>query len=190
LQGQGQPVQSDTDLGDCCRVVLRKDKSGLHHLRPLNEKGDRRVVQQLLMCWQVEWIGQGERRNRKLVFPLHMQDRSAGHQDLARWTGQQQFHQRGRGCEDLLKIIQQQQEVFVLQERFERLEERILLDIPQTEGLCNTGYDQVKGAERSKLHQADALSKYLVQIRRNLNRQACLADAGRTCEGEEPDLRP
>src|SRR6266480_240592 len=60
----------------------------------------------------------------------------------------------------------------------------------RTEGLCNTGYDQVKVAERSKLHQADALSKYLVQIRRNLTRQACLADAGRTGEGEQPDLRP
>src|SRR6266699_458384 len=129
LQGQGQPVQSDTDLGDCCRVILRKDKSGLHHLRTLHEQGDRRVVQQLLMCWQVEWIGQGERRNRKLVFPLHMQDRSAGHQNFEGWTGQQQFHQRGRGCKYLLKIIQQQQEVFVTQERFERLEERPFLDI-------------------------------------------------------------
>src|SRR3989442_1559990 len=129
LQGQGQPVQPDADLGYSSRVVLRKDKSGLHGLRTLNEKGDRRVVQKLLMCWQMEWIGQGERRHRKLVFPLHVQDRSAGHQNRDGGTGQEQFNQRGRSCEDLLKIIQQQQEVLVTQERFERLEERTFLDI-------------------------------------------------------------
>src|SRR5437667_2468546 len=72
LQGQGQPIPLDADPGYCSRVVLRKDKSGLHHLRPLNEQGDRRVVQQLLVCRQVEGIGQGEWRNRKLVFTLHM----------------------------------------------------------------------------------------------------------------------
>ena len=82
LKGQWQPVQSDADLGDSSRVVLRKDKLGLHHLRTLNEKGDRRVVQQLLVRWQVERIGQGERRNQKLIFTLHVQYRSAGHHDL------------------------------------------------------------------------------------------------------------
>src|SRR5260370_42097243 len=89
LQGQGQPVQSDADLGYSSRVVFRKDKSGLHHLRTLNEKGNRRVLQQLLGCWQVERIGQGEWRNCKLVFTLHMQDSPAGHQDLEGGTGQQ-----------------------------------------------------------------------------------------------------
>src|SRR5437868_5182768 len=37
LQGQGQPVQPDADLGYSSRVVLRKDKLGLHHLCALNE---------------------------------------------------------------------------------------------------------------------------------------------------------
>ena len=129
LQGQWQPIQPDADLGYCNRVVLRECKIWLHHLRTLNEKGDRSVLQQLLMCWQVERIGQGEGRNRKLVFPLYVQGRPAGHQDIDEWTGQQQFNQRGRGLEDLLKIIQQQQEVFVTQERFERLEQRTFLDI-------------------------------------------------------------
>ena len=117
-----------------------------------------------------------------------------GSRHLKRWLaslpGEQQFNQRRRGFEYLLEIIQQQQEVSVTQERFERLEQRIFLDIPETESLCNSGYDQVKVADRSKLHQADAMRKYLVQIRRNLNRQACLADASRTGEGEQPDLRP
>src|SRR6266567_2150308 len=113
LQGQGQPVQLDTDLGYSSRVVLRKDQVGLHHLRALHEQGDRRVVQQFLMSWQVKRIRQGERRHGELVFALHVQYSPAGHQDLDRWTGQQQFHQRGRGFEDLLEVIQQQQEVFV-----------------------------------------------------------------------------
>src|SRR2546421_4532874 len=129
LQGQGQPVQLDADLGESSRVVLRECKIGLHCLRTLNEKGDRPILQKLLMRWQVERIGQGERRNRKLVFSLHVQDRSAGHQDLDGGTGQEEFNQRGRGLEDLLKIIQQQQKVFVTQERFERGEQRTFLDI-------------------------------------------------------------
>jgi hypothetical protein len=129
LQGQWQPVQSNADLGYSCRVVLSKGKIGLHGLRTLNEKGDRRVLQKLLMCWQMEWIGQGERRNRKLVFTLHMQYRSAGHQNLDGWTGQEQFNQRGCSFKYLLKIIQQQQEGFVTQESFERLEQRTFLDI-------------------------------------------------------------
>src|SRR5260370_30082668 len=129
LQGQRQPVQADADLGYSSRVVLRKDKLGINQLRTRNEKGDRRVVEQLLMCWQVKRIGQGERRNRKFVFTLHVQYRSAGHHDLDRWTGQEQFNQRGRGFEYLLEIIKQQQEVFVTQESFERLEQRTFLDI-------------------------------------------------------------
>src|SRR5258708_37440335 len=129
LQGQRQPVQADADLGYSSRVVLRKDKLGLHHLRTLNEKGDRRVLQQLLICWQVKRIGQGERRNRKLVFTLHVQYRSAGHQDLYGWTGQEQFNQRGRGLEGLIKIIQQHQEGFVTPERLWRLIQQKFLDI-------------------------------------------------------------
>src|SRR5260370_25605241 len=129
LQGQRQPVQADADLGYSSGVVLRKDKLGLHHLRTLNEKGDRRVLQKLLICWQVKRIGQGERRNRKLVFTLHVQYRTAGHHDLDRWTSQEQFNQRWRGFEYLLKIIQQQQEGFVTQESFERREQRTFLDI-------------------------------------------------------------
>ncbi len=34
------------------------------------------------------------------------------------------------------------------------------------------------------------MRKYLDQIRRDFLSQACLADAGCTGEGEEPDLRP
>src|SRR5205807_7828971 len=146
LNRQWQPVQSDADLGYSSCVVLRKDKLGLHRLRTLNEKGDRRVVQQLLVRWQVERIGQGERRNRKLVFTLHVQYRSAGHQDLDGWTGQEQFNQRGRGFEYLLEIIQQQQEVFVTQERFERLEQRPFLDISYAVFCLKKKNDQVKVA--------------------------------------------
>src|SRR6266487_3873653 len=190
LQGQWQSVQLDADLGDRRRVVLRKDKIGLHRLRTLNEKRDRPVVQQLLMRWQVQRIGQGERRHRKLVFPLHMQYCPAGHQDLEGGTGQQQFHQGGRGCEDLLKIIQQQQEVFVAQERFEGGEPRTFLDIAQAQRLGDGGHDQVRVAHSSKLHQAHPVRKRLAQIHRHLLSQLCLADAAGTGEGEESDLRP
>src|SRR5439155_13836973 len=101
-------------------------------------------------------------------------------QDLDGGTGQQQVHQRRRGLEDLLKIIQQQQEVFVTQERFERLEERPFLDISYAVFRFKGRYDQVKVAERSKLHQADAMRKYLAQIRRHFLSQACFADAAGT----------
>ena len=190
LKGQWQPVQSDADLDYSGSVVLRKDKLGLHHLRTLNEKGDCRILQQLLICWQVERIRQGEWRHRELVFPLHVQDRSAGHQDLDGWTGQEQFNQRGRSWEDLLEIIQQQQEVFVTQERFERLEEQTFLDISETERPCDGWHNQVRVAERSKLHQADTVRKYLDQIRRDFLSQACLADTNGTSEDEKPDLKP
>src|SRR5256885_15054058 len=119
-----------------------------------------------------------------------MQDRSAGHEDLDGWTSQEQFHQRRRGLDDLLKIIQQQQEVFITQEGFERLEQRTFLGISQAQRLCDGGHDQLSVAERSKLYLADAMKKYLAQIRRDFLSQACLADAGGSPEGEGLGPRP
>ena len=63
-------------------------------------------------------------------------------------------------------------------------------DISKAERLCNGGYDQVKVADRSKLYQADAMSKHTDQIGRDFLSQACLTDAARAGEREEPNPRP
>ncbi len=87
----------------------------LHRQGPLQEKGERCILQKLLTLDRLQACGKCQWRNRKLMFSLEVQIGAARYQDLQIGTGEQQCCEVWRGLHHLLKIIEDQQELFLFE---------------------------------------------------------------------------
>ena len=96
----------------------------------------------------------------------------------------QQFSEQGSGSDHLLKVIEYQQEVLVLQGRFQENLERLASHFSECQGLSNGEENLIGVAQRCKVHKIDTIRVALKQISRYLKSQTRLANASRTCNGQ------
>jgi hypothetical protein len=90
-----------------------------------------------------------------------MQDGAAGHQDFQPRASVQQFNQL-RGCRHhLLKIIQQQEHLFLSQRGYDTFHNWLISCFPQSKGLGNSWQDQIWIADRGQRDEADALCEVI-----------------------------
>jgi hypothetical protein len=117
-----------------------------------------------------------------------MQSGPTAHQHLQLWAGSQQVREQRSGWGNLLKVIQQQQEVLVTQEAFKLIYHGLPGGFSQTQGMGDGGSDQCGIAQRLQRDEADTSGEVLSQISRYLERHPRFANTAGTREDQEAYL--
>ena len=159
LDRQRQPVESRADLLDGrIGVDLAADSK-----RPIDEKCD--------------GVGRGERV--ELVFHLarQAQRRPARHEHLKIRRLRQQVGDAGRGGQQVLEVVEQQEHRAAAQEAAKI--------VARADRLRDLGEHQFRIRERAQAHPEHAISKRADAFRRDMEREARLARASRPGDGDE-----
>src|SRR5215471_15694095 len=169
-------------------IRLRQLKVMLDCSRTLEEECHRCILRESFTLRKMGKIRDRQRWDGKLLFPLDMEHRTAGHADgEMRATGQQVGHVWS--CrQDLLEVVEYEQHVFVLQEGFEESHKRQCPVLFDFERLSDGGNDQVGVADRSQLDERDAIGKVVEELSGDLQNQAGFADTASPGEGHQTHL--
>src|SRR5215471_9344034 len=122
------------------------------------------------------------------MFPLDMQYSTAGDQDLEMGTGCKQMRKHRGSHHHLLKVVEEEQQVFLPQKRFQKLQERSLSIFFDPKRLGNGGNDQGRVGNRSQWDKADAIGERIKLALSDLYAQACFTDPSRASEGHQADV--
>ena len=157
-----------TDLGDGTGVGLCELKIGPHGLGSLKEERDRCILgkgfllRKLFEVWQCQWW------HRKLVFALDVQPGAARYQEFEPGAGGQEGGQL-RGCwQDLLKVVEHEQQVLVLERGFQQVQGRLGTGLFESKGPSDGRNDQLWVTDGGKGDEVDAIDKIITQIGRYL----------------------
>src|SRR6266436_946339 len=90
LNGQRQPIQVNTNLGDGTSIGGIHLEVGLDRLRTFEEEGYRCILCERFALWKLREVGQRQWQHGKLVFTTDVQHDATGHQNLEVRTGGQQ----------------------------------------------------------------------------------------------------
>src|SRR6266480_3318100 len=140
------------------------------------------------MLWQMLHIRYSKRRHYIDVLGFNMEDSPTGDQYLEFGTNHEKFRKQRSGWQHLLKIVQQQQELFGAQERAEVFEEGTLPVLLESQCMRNGGDDKVRITDGSQRYKTYAMGKLLQHIACKGQGQACLADA--RCAGQGEHAHP
>src|SRR5437588_2148694 len=117
-----------------------------------------------------------------------MQSRPTAHQHLQFWAGSQQLREERSNWGNLLKVIQQQQEVLLSKEAFELSHHRLPGGFSQTQGIGDGGRNQCGIAKRLQRDEADTGGEVLLQVSRYLECQPRFANPAGAREDQEAYL--
>src|SRR6266567_2846577 len=117
LYCQRQSIQAYTDLRHCTRSGRSELEGGQGRTSTLQEEGCRPVLREFLAPGKVSKVRQSQRGDRKLLFSLNMQRGTAGDHHLESRASSKQLCHLWRRGHHLLKVIQDQQDLLVLQKR-------------------------------------------------------------------------
>src|SRR6266566_10133411 len=189
FDGQRQPIQAHTDLGDSSGVGGSHLEVGTGSLHTLKEEGYCRILGEGLASWKMGEVGERQWRDGKLVFPTDMQHGTAGYQDLELRAVSQQVRKPRCRCGYLLEVVEEQQQALVLQISLQKTRYWLLSGFFDPQCLSNRGNDQVEIANGSQWDKADAVGIVIEQLSRYLEPQARFADTTGTREGQQTHLR-
>src|SRR5215469_14624459 len=106
-------------------------------------------------------IGHRKRWDGKLLFGLYMQRHATGHEHFEQWTGGEEFCYF-YGCIDyLLEVVQQQQDLIILQVRFQLVEQWLLFVFFEVKHLGNGGYEKPGITNGGQIHEIQPIREYL-----------------------------
>src|SRR6266849_200697 len=139
-------------------------------------------------------LGQCQWGDCELVFPLDMQYSATGHQDFQMWAGSEQVSKLWSLHHHLLEAVQHQQEVLIAQECFQVL--RVFLAqvwsqllVFQAERVGDGMHDECGIADGGQWYEPDPIGEAVEQLGRDLQAQACFADASHAGESHKTDVR-
>jgi hypothetical protein len=132
----------------------------------------------------------GQRQWRHGIDSLsrQVQRRAAGGQDGQAGSGSQEGGQRGRGIDDLLEVVEDEQKLAVTQGAQQPRLRRLILRLPHAQDLGDHRENQVALVHRRQRNEGDAAGDAGGSIRCHPQREARLAGAAGSGEGEEPDI--
>ena len=133
-------------------------------------------------------IRQGERSHGKDLFGLQMQHRSACHQDGELRAESEEMLELWRGGHDLLKVVKQQQQAFVLQNQLHQLEQWEPFALVDRKLLGDGGQEQVRVTDGGKGDERDPIDEVLGQGSPEVDSQAGFANATAARQREEANV--
>ena len=130
--------------------------------------------------------GQGQRFDGPFVLAANAQRRAAGGQDLKRRTGIEEGRGgRGHGRDEVLAVVEEEQELLAAEGGDEPVDEWPLAGLRHLEGAGNRGQHQGWIAQRGQIDEDDAVGERARHLVRDRQRQARLADAAGTGQGQQ-----
>ena len=93
-----------------------------------------------------------------------------------------------RGVHHLLEVVEQQQQGAIAQIGLEEIRGGLVAHLEETQGLGNDRDDELRITDRGEGDKADAVGERVLEIGRDLQREAGLADATGTGQGYQPVL--
>ena len=175
LDRERQAVEVVTDLRARGQVCLVRLESRAHGARPLEE--------------HAQGVVAFERPERQLLLAADAQPCAARDHGLhARARGDDRA-ERGRGLDDLLEVVDDEQQPAALDVRDEALLE-IALGVEEPERPRDAADDQSGVAHRLERHQDDAVCELIGGRRGDLEGEAGLPDPSGPGDREQPDIVP
>ncbi len=185
LDRQRQPLQAAAHLRNYGPILFREGEVGLRCARPRHEEADGFYGFQarygaLSWCWEGEWW------HREGLLPRDLQPYAAGDEHGEPGTGgQERGHQRS-GLDHLLKVVQDEQEVTVLQGDSKEVGQWLVTSgtHPQNPSECRE--DEVGVSDRGEGNQDHPIGKAACQFFGHPQGEPRLADTPRTGQGDQP----
>jgi hypothetical protein len=109
--------------------------------------------------WEVREVRCGQRGDREFIFAGEVEGNPAGHQHVQTGAGDCQSHYLWGGHSHLLKVIEEQQQVFLVQKVAHVIRVGMIVSFPQTECPGNGWHDLFWIADGSKGNKTDAICK-------------------------------
>jgi hypothetical protein len=124
FKSQRQPIQVHTQFGSGPCIGSSELKAGEQAACSVHEESHRRRLSDTLGSQVLGEIRQGKGSHGKDLFGLHMQHRSARHQDPEMRADRKEVLDLWSSGHDLLEVVEQQQQAFVLQKPFHQIEQK------------------------------------------------------------------
>ena len=183
LDRQRQAVEPRADLGDRRPVACIEGEARLGRPDPLDKELLRR--RQRLVGVRIVHL-HGERRDGQLALAIEAQRRAAGdHGAQARCRRQQVGDQR-RGVEHVLEVVEHEEHLAIGEVVAEDRRVAAAGLLAQGEGAGDGGGDEVGFPRGGQEHREGAIGLIRQQVRRKAHREARLARASGSGEGEQP----
>src|SRR6266487_2021889 len=132
---------------------------------------------------------QRERGNGKLLFRTQVEYVTAGHQDFEGWTCWQQVFQERSRLHHMLKIVQEEQGVLVLECALHLIQQGKSSMLLQVQGLSKRRHYQARFSDHGQRHHVNPIAERVLHLSSDVQRQACFADASWPQERQQPHRR-
>src|SRR2546422_11565835 len=116
------------------------------------------------------WVGQRQWWDRESPFGTQAQHFTAGHEHPQFGTGLQQFSNQWRCSDQLLKVVEQEQNLLIPQRGLQQVEQRPGAGLSNAQRLSNGKNDEIGIDDGSQWDEVDTISKVLQQFRSDLQR--------------------
>ncbi len=188
FDGQRQPVQMHTDLGDGAGIGRGQLKGGLDGLRAQHKQTHRGLLHERLRRELLCEIGHREQRDWKLVLSGEVKGGPAGDEYAEARTGGEQRRELRCPLDHLLEVVQHEQQVPLAQRGLHLFLRGDICNFPQAECLGNGRHDAGRVADRGQRHEAGAIGEVCTHDPRDLQGQARFAHTASPRDGEQAHL--
>src|SRR5215470_15911042 len=121
---------------------------------------------------------------------MQMQYFTAGDQQFQLKAHLQQFTEQGCCSDYLLKVVEHQQELLVLQVIFQEIQERSVTHFSECQSLSDGGNNQSVVADGSEWDEIDPIGKAIEQVSGDVQGEAGFAHTSRTGQRQQAYFRP
>ena len=188
LDRQREAVQPAADVDHRAGVLRRQREVGPACRGPLDEQRNRCTLHQRRRRGERIGSRERERRDRELLLAVDVEHDAAGHQNLERGTGVQQFLHQGRGIGHLLEIVHEQERPAEAAKMLgDRPDQREIAALTNTERPGNGRCHQPWIGDRREVDERHAAVEVKDEIFCHLNGQARLACAAWSGQRHQPD---
>ncbi len=170
-------------------VVGRQLEIGEHGLGPLGEEADRGRAGDLVERAGVGVAREGEWGDRVLPFAADLERLPARDQNREAGAGREEIDDIGRGIDNLLEVVEDQEHVLVVKAAGKASRQGIAAFL-DTEGAGDGGYDLGRVQDRRELDRDDAVLEVGAGFGSGGDGGAGLADTAGTGQGDQADVIP
>ena len=188
LNREREPVQAEADLRDGLSVLAREREVRGGGVSALHEQSHGLGGLDFCEIRPTFQVGESERRNGIRVLPGQMERCPARRQDAKPRGRCEQAGDCRRGCEEVLEVVQDEQELLVADIVGQRLQGRLARVLAEAECPRDRGGHELPVLDGRERDEEDAVREPLDQVCGYLEREPCLARAPGSGEREKAQV--
>src|SRR6266567_2776557 len=185
FDGQRQPIESKTDLGDSRSIVRRHVKIRSDGLCPLDEQVHRRNVGERSAIWDALGVWECEGWDGELLFGPQAQHLAARDKEFDIWASFQQLCKQRCHCDDVFKVVQEEEPLLVVLRGLEPFQHRLRSALGEANAVSDGRNDEGRIADGSEGDKVNTIRKVVQQRLRYRQPQTCFAHPSGSDEGQQ-----